>query len=91
MDYSAANTALCNPVFQVGVIAGLILISNILRRKVPFITRSLMPISVLAELWLPYLIMAILGGVVTSCICASCARGCISATPRRASSRCTAC
>ena len=48
MDYSAANTALWNPVFQVGVIAGLILVSNILRRKVPFITRSLMPISVLA-------------------------------------------
>lgn len=48
MDYSAANTALWNPVIQFGIIAALILIANILRRKISFIRGTLMPTAVLA-------------------------------------------
>lgn len=48
MDYSAANTSLWNPIIQVGIIATLIVLSNILRRKVKFIRRSLMPTAVIA-------------------------------------------
>ncbi len=48
MDYSAANTALWNPIIQFGIIAALILIANILRRKVSFIRGTLMPTAVLA-------------------------------------------
>lgn len=48
MDFSAANTALWNWIIQIGVIAGLILLANLLRRKVSFIRKSLMPTAVLA-------------------------------------------
>ena len=48
MDFSAANTALWNPIIQIGTIAGLILLANVLRRKIPMIRRSLMPTAVLA-------------------------------------------
>lgn len=48
MDYSAANTALWNPIIQFGIIAALILIANILRRKISFIRGTLMPTAVLA-------------------------------------------
>lgn len=48
MDYSAANAALWEPIIQFGVIAALILLANLLRRKIPFIRRSLMPTAVLA-------------------------------------------
>ena len=48
MDFSAANTALWSPVVQFSIIAGLILVANILRRKIPFIRNSLMPTAVLA-------------------------------------------
>ena len=48
MDYSAANTSLWNPVIQLGIVAALIILSNILRRKVKFIKRSLMPTAVIA-------------------------------------------
>lgn len=48
MDFSAANTALWNPIVQMGIIAGLILVANILRRKVEWIRTSLMPTAVLA-------------------------------------------
>ncbi|MDR1619794.1 MAG: sodium:glutamate symporter [Clostridiales bacterium] len=47
MDYSAANTRLWDMVIQFGTIAGIILFANILRRKVPFIKKSLMPTAVL--------------------------------------------
>ena len=47
MDYSAANHTLWNPVIQLGLIAGVILLANFLRQKVPFIRKSLMPIAVL--------------------------------------------
>lgn len=48
MDYSAANTSLWNPIIQVGIIAALIILANILRRKVKFIRQSLMPTAVIA-------------------------------------------
>ncbi|MBQ7385736.1 MAG: hypothetical protein IJW04_04420 [Ruminococcus sp.] len=48
MDYSAANTSLWNPIIQMGIIAALIILSNILRRKIKFIRQSLMPTAVIA-------------------------------------------
>lgn len=48
MDFSAANETLWNWIIQIGIIAGLILLANALRRKVYFIRKSLMPTAVLA-------------------------------------------
>ena len=48
MDYSAANTGLWNIVIQFGIIAGAILVSTFLRRRVAFVKKSLMPTAVLA-------------------------------------------
>lgn len=48
MDFSAANQELWNIVIQFGLIASAILLSTLLRRKVPFIRKSLMPTAVLA-------------------------------------------
>jgi len=48
MDFSSANTALWNPIIQIGIIAGLILGANVLRRKFAFVRKSLMPTAVLA-------------------------------------------
>ncbi len=48
MDYSAANKELWNFVIQIGIISIMVILSNILRLKVPFIKKSLMPTSVLA-------------------------------------------
>ena len=48
MDYSAANTALWNVLIQFGILAAAIIVANILRRKIPFFRRSLMPTAVLA-------------------------------------------
>ncbi len=48
MDFSAANTALWNPIVQIGIIAGLILVANILRWKVPFIRKTMIPTAVFA-------------------------------------------
>ena len=48
MDYSAANHALWNIIIQLGLIAGAVLFANMLRQRVPFIRKSLMPIAVLA-------------------------------------------
>lgn len=47
MDYSSANTALWNPIIQIAIIAGAILIANILRRKIPAIRMALVPTAVL--------------------------------------------
>ncbi|MBO4359516.1 MAG: hypothetical protein J5822_01430 [Eubacteriaceae bacterium] len=47
MDYSAANTAVWNPVVQCGILAATILLANLLRRKVGFIRRMMMPTAVL--------------------------------------------
>ncbi|MCF0134965.1 MAG: sodium:glutamate symporter, partial [Lachnospiraceae bacterium] len=48
MDYSALNTSLWEPIIEFGIIALLILLANLLRRKIPFIRKSLMPTAVLA-------------------------------------------
>lgn len=48
MDYSAANTGLWNIFVQLGIIAGILLLSNVLVRKSALIRRSLIPTSVLA-------------------------------------------
>ena len=48
MDYSAANTGLWNFFVQMGIIAGILLLSNVLIRKSAFIRKSLIPTSVLA-------------------------------------------
>lgn len=48
MDYSAANIPLWNAIVQVGIISILVVVSHILRRKIPFVRKSLMPTSVLA-------------------------------------------
>lgn len=47
MDTSAANTALWGFIIQLGILAGVILLSNFLRRKIPFIRNSLLPTAVL--------------------------------------------
>ncbi len=48
MDYSAANVQLWNAILQIGIISVLVIVSNILRHKVPFVKKTLMPTSVLA-------------------------------------------
>ena len=48
MDFSANNIALWSPIVQTGIIAGLILFANVLRRKIAFVRNSLMPTAVLA-------------------------------------------
>ena len=48
MDYSAANHALWNVLIQFGFLAAAIIIANVLRRKIPFFRKSLMPTAVLA-------------------------------------------
>jgi len=48
MDFSAANTTIWNPMLQVCVLAIMILIANILRRKISFVKKSMMPTAVLA-------------------------------------------
>ena len=47
MDYSAANTALWGPIIQIAIIAGAILLANVLRRKIPFFRKALIPTAVL--------------------------------------------
>ena len=48
MNYTASNTQLWNLIIQVGLIALFLLIANVLRRKIPFFRKSLMPTAVLA-------------------------------------------
>ncbi len=48
MDYSAANHVLWNVIIQLGLIAAAIMLANLLRQKIPFIRKSLMPVAVLA-------------------------------------------
>ena len=48
MDFSAANVELWSPIVQTSIIAGLILLANVIRRKIPFVRNSLMPTAVLA-------------------------------------------
>lgn len=48
MDFSSANTSLWDPIIQIGVIAALILLANVMRRKLAFVRKSLIPTAVLA-------------------------------------------
>ena len=48
MDFSAANTVLWGTMQQFGIIAGVLLLANLLRRKIPFVRQSLLPTAVLA-------------------------------------------
>ncbi|OQB23735.1 MAG: hypothetical protein BWY11_01619 [Firmicutes bacterium ADurb.Bin182] len=48
MDFSAANQSLWSAVLQLGMIAGIMLAANVLRRKLPIVKKSLMPTAVLA-------------------------------------------
>lgn len=48
MDYSSSNVLLWNFIIQLGIIALMVIISNVLRLKIPFVKKSLMPTSVLA-------------------------------------------
>lgn len=47
LDFSAANTGLWDVMIQFGIMAGIILLANLLRRKIPFVKKSLMPTAVL--------------------------------------------
>ena len=59
MDYSAANPGLWSFVLELGIISGIVLLCNVLRRKIPFIRKSLMPLSVLSGFVL--LLLKVLG------------------------------
>ena len=48
MDYSSANAGLWNMIIQLGLIAAAILFSGFLRRRIPFVRKSLLPVAVLA-------------------------------------------
>lgn len=47
MDFSAANAPLWNFIIQLGILAGIMLLANILRRKIKFIQKSMIPTAVL--------------------------------------------
>ena len=48
MDYSAANQGLWNVIIQLGLIAGAILLSQLLHKKIKWIRKAMMPVAVLA-------------------------------------------
>lgn len=48
MDFSAANGQIWNPVLQICLLAIMVLIATVIRKKVPFIKKSMMPTAVLA-------------------------------------------
>jgi len=48
MDFSAVNSELWNIVIQLGIIAAAVLVSTFLRRKLPIVRNSLMPVAVIA-------------------------------------------
>jgi len=48
MDLSSANHALWNPIIQLGIVATLVMLANVMRRKIPFFRANLMPTSVIA-------------------------------------------
>lgn len=47
MDFSAANTGLWNFMIQIGMLAGIMLLANILCRKIKFIRNAMIPTAVL--------------------------------------------
>jgi ESS family glutamate:Na+ symporter len=58
MDFSAANTELWSTVIQAGIIAGILLGANVLRRKVSFVKKTLIPTSVLGGFLLLFIRMS---------------------------------
>jgi len=48
MDFSSSNTVLWNFIVQMGTLAAILIAANILKRKVPFVKKTLMPTAVLA-------------------------------------------
>ena len=48
MDFSSANTLLWSIIVQGGALSLLLLLGNLLRRKVPLFRRSLLPTAVIA-------------------------------------------
>lgn len=48
MNFSASNTELWNAMLQLGILSAILLISNVLRRKVDFIRKTLAPTAVIA-------------------------------------------
>ena len=48
MDFSSANTPLWSFMIQLGVIAGVMLVANLLRRRIGIVKKTLMPTAVLA-------------------------------------------
>lgn len=48
MDYSASNAELWNAIIQIGILTSALLVSTLLRRKIVFLRKSLLPTAVLA-------------------------------------------
>lgn len=48
MDFSATNSALWDIIIQLGMLAGIMLLANVLRRKIVFIRKAMIPTAVLA-------------------------------------------
>jgi len=48
LDFSAANSSLWDVIIQFGILAGSMLLANILRRKILFIRKAMVPTAVLA-------------------------------------------
>ncbi len=48
MDFSAENVSLWQFIITFGILSGMVFLANVLRRKVKFVQKSLMPVSVLA-------------------------------------------
>jgi len=48
MDFSSANTLLWSIIVQGGALSLLLLLGNLLRRKIPLFRRSLLPTAVIA-------------------------------------------
>lgn len=48
MDFSAANSTLWNIIIQFGILAGIMLLANIIRRKIPLIKKAMIPTAVMA-------------------------------------------
>lgn len=66
MDFTAANTELWGPIIQIGIIAGLLILANVIRRKILFIQKAMIPTAVLAGFLLLALKSLNLVPVVTS-------------------------
>jgi ESS family glutamate:Na+ symporter len=58
MDFSAANAGLWDTVIQAGIIAGILLGANVLRRKLSLVRKTLLPTSVLGGFLLLFIRMS---------------------------------